>query len=318
MARAGRRPARRTWSQPSHPAAPPSFPSTGPPSPRSVGCRAPGRTVRIGVDVPTELRGGPLGSYRVELYRQLPGEREQLLATIAEQQRPAGDGPWPLSTTRRRTAAARRHHLSGRDRRSTRPAIAAEHHEEAALTMSRAQPHARTQLDLESPALGPWFDDTGITLRRPDADLAVAVTPTTDLVAYPPATGLLGYSRGQRCPGRRRCSACAGRRHAGVHRRQPRRPVHAVAGGRAAPRCPSPRASCRRTATPRSPACRAGRRCATSPTSSPLTQRHDTARGRRAPPITDTSTQRRRPRRPPTRARRRRRRHHARQRHSTR
>ena len=49
-------------------------------------------------------------------------------------------------------------------------------------------------LDLESPALGPWFDDTGITLAVPNADLAVSVTPTTDLVAFPPATGLLGFA----------------------------------------------------------------------------------------------------------------------------
>lgn len=53
---------------------------------------------------------------------------------------------------------------------------------------------APNQLNLESPALGPWFDDTGITLQAPAADLSVAVTPTTDLIAFAPATGLLSYA----------------------------------------------------------------------------------------------------------------------------
>jgi hypothetical protein len=48
-------------------------------------------------------------------------------------------------------------------------------------------------LGLESPAVGPWFDQVGVTLAVPNADLSVSVTATADLVAFPPANGLLGY-----------------------------------------------------------------------------------------------------------------------------
>jgi len=84
------------WSQPSQPVGASVVPLAGPPTPAIGRMRRAGSTVRIAVDVPAELRGGSLGSYRVELYRRLPGEREQLVVTVGEQQRPAGDGPWPL------------------------------------------------------------------------------------------------------------------------------------------------------------------------------------------------------------------------------
>ena len=48
----------------------------------------------VGVDVPTDLRGGALGVYTVEVYRRLPGAHERLLSTRPEQQRPAGAAPW--------------------------------------------------------------------------------------------------------------------------------------------------------------------------------------------------------------------------------
>ena len=84
------------WSQPSQAVGASVVPLDGPPSPAIGRMRRVGNAVRIAVEVPTELRGGSLGSYRVELYRRLPGEREQLAITMGEQQRPAGDAPWPL------------------------------------------------------------------------------------------------------------------------------------------------------------------------------------------------------------------------------
>ena len=84
------------WSQPSQPVGASVVPLAGPPTPTIGRMRRAGNAVRVAVDVPAELRGGSLGSYRVELYRRLPGEREQLVVTMGEQQRPAGDAPWPL------------------------------------------------------------------------------------------------------------------------------------------------------------------------------------------------------------------------------
>lgn len=82
------------WSRPSAPAGAAVVPLADPPAPviRAV-TRGP-VAVRVAVDVPAELRGGSLGSYRLELYRQLADDHERLVATIPEQQRPTGDRTW--------------------------------------------------------------------------------------------------------------------------------------------------------------------------------------------------------------------------------
>lgn len=84
------------WSQPSMPAGASVVPLSDPPAPSIATLERRGAVVAIAIDVPADLRGGALGTYRVELYRQRPGERELLLAGIDEQQRPDGPGPWPF------------------------------------------------------------------------------------------------------------------------------------------------------------------------------------------------------------------------------
>jgi hypothetical protein len=82
------------WSEPSPAAGAAVVPSGPPPAPAIRSVRERDGRVAVGVTVPSDLRGGALGVYTVELYRRLPGEHERLLATRAEQQRPAGAAPW--------------------------------------------------------------------------------------------------------------------------------------------------------------------------------------------------------------------------------
>ena len=195
------------WSQPSQPVGASVVPLAGPPSPtigrhaarRERGARRRRRAGRTARRIARQLprRALPTASRRARAARRHDGR------TAAPRRRRA------VAAGRRhlRLVAAGRHHLSRRDRRPTRSSIVAQHDEEA-LTMVVLNP-TPDALDLESPALGPWFDDTGITLAVPDADLAVSVTPTTDLVAFPPATGLLGIRRRHRTHDRGCSPACA-------------------------------------------------------------------------------------------------------------
>jgi hypothetical protein len=57
--------------------------------------------------------------------------------------------------------------------------------------MPRPLVPAPADLGLASPALGPWFDDAGITLGRPNDDLSVTVTPGGTARWLPPARGIL-------------------------------------------------------------------------------------------------------------------------------
>lgn len=51
---------------------------------------------------------------------------------------------------------------------------------------------APSSLGLHSPAIGPWFADSGLSLPLPpDGALAVSLTPTSDTAFLPPAAGLL-------------------------------------------------------------------------------------------------------------------------------
>ncbi len=95
------------WSQPSAPVGAAVVPLAEPPAPTIRSVRTSGTGVRAAVVVPADVRGGSLGSHRVELYRGAPGDRERLVATLAEQQRPAGDGPWPLVDASADPAGAR-------------------------------------------------------------------------------------------------------------------------------------------------------------------------------------------------------------------
>lgn len=85
-----------SWSQPSAPTGTGVVPLSDPPPPTIRSLRRSGSGLRIGVDVPTDVRGGSLGVHRLELYRQLPDDRERRIAVIDEQQRPAGDAAWPF------------------------------------------------------------------------------------------------------------------------------------------------------------------------------------------------------------------------------
>ncbi len=52
---------------------------------------------------------------------------------------------------------------------------------------------APDSLGLASPAIGPWFSDSALSLGAPDGDLAVGFTPSATVKWLPPARGILSF-----------------------------------------------------------------------------------------------------------------------------